>query len=176
MLDRHIVNLDKEKLPFREKIAFLLNGGCKSIFPISIIEDSDGIKGFYKISSYKKLSGFEQMSAGDVLTVLEKTIDAIDECIQYLIFPEEFVIDTDTVYTDSSFKNVKFTYVPSKEDATESRKILKFIDELKDITTESGKLYLNMTGELFAVENLSRTNIRAMLMQMKREINICHIV
>ena len=50
MLDRHIVNLDKEKLPFREKIAFLLNGGCKSIFPISIIEDSDGIKGFYKIS------------------------------------------------------------------------------------------------------------------------------
>ena len=175
MLDKQVVRLERDKLSFKDQLDFLACGGCKGIFPVSITEDEEGIKGYYKTMGFRKLSSFEEVSAADVLTLLEKTMEAVEECGQYLIFPEEFVISTDTAYVDGRFKEVKFTYLPSTRGKGWNTKLIAFIEELKQITTDNGKLYLDMVRELFSIESLSRTKIKAALLKLRHEIKVCSI-
>ncbi len=100
----------------------------------------------------------------------------MEECGQYLIFPEEFVINAETAYVDSRFEKVRFTYMPSiRQDSLET-KMLDYIEELKSITTENGRLYLNMAAELFSTEDISNKKIKAVLLKLRQEINLCNIM
>jgi len=176
MVNEQIVRFDREKICFESKLDFLVSGGCKGIFPVSIIEDEEGIRGFYKTFGYKKLSCLENIGAAEILTLLEKTVDAVEECEQYLIFPEEFIISTETAYVDSRFQRIKFTYIPSRREESRNIKLLNFIGELKKLTTDNGRLYLNMAEELFSVENLSRGKIKALFLRLREEIKLCDIM
>ena len=176
MIEKKMILIDEERLGFEEKLETLLNGGCKGIFPVSIIKDDEGLKGFYYTTGYIPLSVIEEASAFQILTLLEKTMEAIEMCKQYLIFPDEFVISTETVYTTKDYNEVKFTYIPEKIKNSASCKLIEFVKELKELTTENGKLYLNMLEEMIAVENLSFRGIKNMIIQLKREINICDII
>ena len=89
MLDKQVIRFESGKIPYKRKLDYLVCGGCKGIFPVSIVEDEDGIKGFYKTFGYKKISCLGEVGAAGILKLLEKTMDAVEECGQYLIFPEE---------------------------------------------------------------------------------------
>ena len=161
MLDKQVIRFESGKIPYKRKLDYLVCGGCKGIFPVSIVEDEDGIKGFYKTFGYKKISCLGEVGAAGILKLLEKTMDAVEECGQYLIFPEEFVINT---------------YMPSiRQDSLET-KMLDYIEELKSITTENGRLYLNMAAELFSTEDISNKKIKAVLLKLRQEINLCNIM
>lgn len=176
MIEKKMIIIDEERLGFEEKLETLLNGGCKGIFPISIIKDDEGLKGFYYTTGYSPLAVLEDVTALQVLTLLEKTMEAIEECRQYLIFPDEFVISTETVYASKDLQNVKFTYIPEESDESIGKKLKAFIGELKRITTENGILYLNMMEEIITMESLSLRGIKKLITQLKREINICDII
>lgn len=163
-------------MAYKEKMDILTDGGCKGIFPISIIKEAQQVRGFYVTSGYKRLSEFNNLSAEKILTVVEKTVSAMEECNQYLIFPEEFIITLDTAYIKNNFERIKFTYVPDKSKSGVSKKLSGFVSQLKNITTESGRLYLDMLEQLFSTENLSTLKIKALIAQLKREVNLCHIV
>ena len=79
----------------------------------------------------------------------------MEECNQYLIFPEEFIMDMNTVYIKEDFENIKFTYVPDKNKTGAKKKLATFINDLKRSTTENGRLYLDMLVQMFDTENLS---------------------
>ena len=176
MLDKQVIRFESGKIPYKRKLDYLVCGGCKGIFPVSIVEDEDGIKGFYKTFGYKKISCLGEVGAAGILKLLEKTMDAVEEYGQYLIFPEEFVINTETAYVDSRFEKVRFTYMPSiRQDSLET-KMLDYIEELKSITTENGRLYLNMAAELFSTEDISNKKIKAVLLKLRQEINLCNIM
>ncbi len=176
MLDKQVVRLDRSKLSFEGQMDFLTCGGCGGLFPVSITEDASGIRGYYKTSGFRKLSSLGEVGASDVLLLLEKTIEAVEECGRYLIFPEEFVISTETAYVDGRFRKVKFTYVPSSGEKDLNVKLGGFIEELKQITTDNGKLYLNMLRELISVRNLNRMKIKAAMLKLRYEIKMCNIL
>lgn len=175
MLDKQVVRLEREKLPFEGKLDFLTCGGCGGIFPVSITEDEEGIKGFYKTSGFKRLSDLEEVGAAEVLTLLEKTIDAVEECGQYLIFPEEFVISSDTAYVDEKFRRIKFVYVPCHGEKSCGDKLIDFMEELKKITTDNGRLYLDMAKDLLSSGYVGSMRIRTAVLRLKHEIKICGI-
>jgi len=176
MIEKKMIMIDEERLGFEEKLDILLNGGCKGIFPISIIKDDEGLKGFYYTSGYIPLALMDGISALEVLTLLEKTMEAIEACKQYLIFPDEFEISTETTYTSKDYEEVKFTYIPTEKESSASKKLALFVNQLKKITTENGALYLNMLEEMISLENLSFRGIKNMIIQLKQEIKICDIV
>lgn len=176
MYDKVMIKFKEEQLVYKEKMDVLTGGVCKGIFPISIIKNADQVTGFYVTSGYKRLSECDGLSAEKILTIMEKTVSAMEECNEYLIFPEEFVITLDTAYIKENFEKVKFTYIPDKNGTGASKKLMCFAKELKSITTESGKLYLDMLSQLFATENLSILKVKALIAQLIREVNLCHIV
>ncbi len=176
MFEKSMVLLDENEIGFQERIDLLLNGGCQGIFPISIIKDDEGVKGFYSTAGYKQLAKMDCVSAGEILTVVEKTIEALEECRQYLIFADEFCISTETAYMDKNFQRIKFTYIPSEAKKNFSQKMVIFLGELKDITTKNGRIYLEMLEEFLSIDNLNMIKFKAFLLQLKREINLCNIV
>lgn len=175
MLDRVMIKFKEEQLGYGEKMDLLTKGTCKGIFPISIIKNREGITGFYYTSGYKRLADCRSLEADKILTIVEKTVSAMEECNQYLIFPEEFVMDMNTVYIEENFKDIKFTYVPDKNKVGAEKKLCRLIKDLKRVTTENGRLYLDMLGQMFDTENLSAVKIRAFVLQLKREVKLCEI-
>lgn len=79
--------------------------------------------GYYSTSGYIRLSDLHELTVSGILTVAEETVAAIQECGQYLIFPEEYVINTDTVYIREDFKQIKFTYIPDRYSVSGQKKI-----------------------------------------------------
>lgn len=176
MTDSRRVELGRAQIPYRRKLDYLVDGGCKGIFPLSIAEDEHGFCGTYRTDGYRRLSQLEQVPAAEVLVLLEKTLDAIEACRQYLIFPEEYQISTQTAYVNSRFSEVRFAYLPAQEEAALAVKLTAFIAELGQITTENGRLYLRMAGELISTEELSRKKIKALLLRLREEIKLCDII
>ena len=176
MIEKKMIILDEDKLGFEEKLDILLNGDCKGVFPISIIKDDEGLKGLYYTSGFIPLNNLENVSTLQILTLLEKTIEAIEECKQYLIFPDEFVISTETAYVSKNYDEVRFTYIPTEKDSTAALKLALFVQQLKDVTTDNGILYLNMLEEMISLENLSFKGIKNMIIQLKREVKMCNII
>ncbi len=175
MYDKVLVKFKEENLGYGEKLEVLLQGRCEGIFPISIVKNKESITGFYSTSRYKRLSEFNKLTAGDVLTVVDKIASAIEECNQYLIFPEEYLLTLDTVYAKENFEKVKFTYIPDKNKTGVGKKMKLFLKDLKGVATENGSMYLDMLKEFFDKENLSPSKIKNIVMQLKREVNLCDI-
>ncbi len=162
-------------LAYEDKLDVLSNNVCKSILPLSITRNSDIVNVYYDISGYKCLAKYNEISAENILTVLENTVKAIEECSRYLFFPEEFVINLDTTYIDIRFMKVKFTYVPDKDDISLAKKLAYFTNELRKITTDNGKVFLEMLSHIFSTENVSMQKLKLLIVKLKREIKENHI-
>ena len=148
------------------------SGGCKGILPLSIVRKKGGMIGYYSTSGYIRLSDLHELTVSGILTVAEETVAAIQECGQYLIFPEEYVINTDTVYIREDFKQIKFTYIPDRYSVSGRKKFSAFLEQLKDMTTENGRMYLDMLSQLSDTENLSLMKMKAFISRLKREAGI----
>lgn len=176
MYDRVIVKFKEEDLMYRGEMDVLTEGVCEGILPISIVKKDKEVTGFYITTGYRRLACMHDVSAYQALTVMEKTIEAMEECRRYLIFPEEFIISPDTAYIDGNFEKVKFTYVPDKSSAGARKKLIRFTQDLKMHTTVNGKLYLEMLCQLLSAENLNVLMINNFINRLKREVIMCRIV
>lgn len=176
MLDKIKVAFDEKSLGYREKADMMAAGVCKGIFPLSLIKTGEKIIGFYQVKGYKRLSECKKLNAEEVLTVVEKTIAALQECESHLIFAEEILLSRDTVYIREDFNDIRFTYFPDKTKIGARRKLTLFIAELKDMTTDNGCLYLDMLGEMIAIENADIAKIKMFICRLKKEVRLCGAV
>ena len=172
MFDKVKVLFKEEDLGYKKKTEVLTGGGCKGILPLSIVRKKGGMIGYYSTSGYIRLSDLHELTVSGILTVAEETVAAIQECGQYLIFPEEYVINTDTVYIREDFKQIKFTYIPDRYSVSGRKKLSAFLEQLKDMTTENGRMYLDMLSQLSDTENLSLMKMKAFISRLKREAGI----
>lgn len=164
-----MVRLGKKENLMDERYNILTESVCKSIFPISIICSNEQIIGYYKTGEYRRISDYNELTAESILTFIEIFLLAIEECNQYLIFPDEYVINSNTVYVDRNFKNVKITYVPDRRRLKTSIKLKFFVNELKRITSSSDIMYLNMLEELLGTDSISYLKIRYFVTKLRHE-------
>lgn len=174
MNSKSILPMGKSEDFYKEKVDVIAAGTCKSIVPVSIAYRGDNLIGYYNIDGFKRISHYSQLTAESILTFLELFFFAMEDCQQFLIFPEEYVINTNTVYVDDSFKTVKFTYISDKDNHGTRTKVKYFINELGKLTTTEGKTYLNMLKELVDVENISYRKIRMFIEKLKHDAKKCH--
>ena len=154
---------------YKEKIQLLTENVCKNIFPISLLHRDNLITGYYNTSGYKRLSSCNQLTAVRLLEIIEKIILAIEECCQYLIFPEEYIINTNTIYVDEKYESIKFTYIYDKNYENVKNKFCRLLNSLKEITTEDGKIYLDALMEISSVENVSYRKLRLLVSKLSQE-------
>lgn len=169
MNNKVIVRLMEDELMYEEKTRILTENICKTIFPISILHRDNLITGYYNTSGYKKLSSCNQLTAAILLEIIEKIILAIEECCQYLIFPEEYVINTNTIYVDERYETIKITYIADKNYENVKNKFHRLLNSMKELTTEDGRTYLDMLMEISSVENVSYRKLRLLVSNLSQE-------
>ena len=169
MNNKVIVRLMEDGLMYEEKTKILTENICKTIFPVSILYKDDSVTGYYNTSGYKRLSSCNQLTAVCLLEIIEKIIIAIEECCQYLIFPEEYVINTNTIYVDERYKNIKITYIADKNYENVKNKFHRLLNSMKELTTEDGRTYLDMLMEISSVENVSYRKLRLLVSNLSQE-------
>lgn len=174
MNNKIIVRFTEEQLMYEEKLNILTGATCKSIFPVSIIHKDKLITGYYCTSGYKRLSACSELTAECILSLMEKIITATEDCCQYLIFPEEYVINTNTTYVDFRYSSIKFTYVPDKDKISFTKKFKLLLKDLREITTDEGRLYLDMFSQLCDVENLSFSKVKLFIYKINQKNSRYH--
>ena len=150
-MDRIVVRMKESDYLYEEKLDIIKGGICPSIFQFSIMRSDSVIMGYYKTSGYRKLGDYSELTAKSIFIALEKVFQAIEECIQFLIFPEEFALNINTIYIDERFTHVKFLYIP--DDRCKYKKRMEILlAELSSITTEEGNVYLDMLSKIIKEE------------------------
>ena len=83
------------------------------------------------------------------------------------------IININTIYIDSKFKIVKFSYIPDNHKVSIDKKLILLIEELKKITTDEGACYLNKLSLLIRSKEISYLRLKYFLNKLLQEINNC---
>ena len=169
-MDKIVVRLKSSEYLYDEKIEILKEGMCSSIFSISIIRQDSAITGYCNTSGYRRLGTYSELTAKALFIALEKIFEAIQQCTQFLIFPEEMVLNIDNIYIDERFSRVKFVYRQDYKCKYE-KKLKILLAELNNITTEEGRLYLDIFRKEVLGRNLSYLKTKYVISQILGKIN-----
>lgn len=161
---------------YQEKIDVLLSGNCKSIFPVNLMNKNEGIIGYYDTLGYKSISKFTDLTAKSALVIAEKVILAMEDCYQYLFFPDEYVLNTNTTFIDHNYNTVKLIYIPDIRSENLSKKYQGFLRNLKEITNENGKKYLDKLIGDCSSESVSINKIKLLNSRLIDEVERYHLL
>ena len=170
MNNKMIVRFFEEDLEYEEKIDMLMEGACKRIFPISVKHNGKLITAYYNTAGYKPLSLLSELTLKSILNVLENVLLAVEECSEYLIFPEEYIMNTNTIYIDDKIDYIKYLYIPDRDKEKFQSKFIRLLNDLKALATENGKVYLDMLIDISSVDKISYRKLRLLISKYSQEV------
>lgn len=169
------VDLKKEEDFYSLRLDMLTSGACKAILPMNVIKEKNFMRGIYDTSGYCRLADLHQIDAASVLTIVERVLELLDQCREYLIFSDEIVLAPETLYVSEDFHTVRLTYIPEKQNHSEKTKLGYLLSRLERQTTENGKMYLETVSRLLSCGNLRTERVISFLEELKQEIRLCEI-
>ena len=161
---------------YEEQRKILLIGKCNSIFPLTILYRDEGITGYYETSGYMRISELKNLTAKTSLILAEKIIMVIEECYQYLFFPEEYVININTIYVDFDYNIVRLVYIPDYRKENLVSKYIEILRCLKIATIDSEQKYLEMLIDKVSTGSISINKTRLLIYKIMQEENMNNLI
>ena len=81
------VNFNQGVLDFPKRKEILLIGRCQAIMPLNLAGEGSAAFGIYNTLGYRRISSGDIFTAWEVIQIAEKTLECIEICRDYLIFP-----------------------------------------------------------------------------------------
>ncbi len=169
------IDLKKEENLYSQRLDMLISGACKAVLPMNVIKGESYMKGIYDISGCCRLADLRQISADSVLTIVERVLELLDQCREYLVFEDEIVLTPETLYVSEDYNTVRLTYIPEKREHSEKNKMEYLLSCLKKQTTANGRMYLETVSRLLECGNLKTERVIGFLEELKQEIQLCEI-
>ena len=169
------IRLKNGTVDYAQKTETLLAGSCDAFFPMSIIRDKKNTRGIFDTSGFHKLADLEGLSASQVLSLAEDVLLLIEKCEDYLFFPEEYILSAETVYINEESKKLKLIYIPNERKASFFKSLAYFFHQMKSVTTENGRVYLDTLSALLSSGNLRTERVIGFIEKLKQEIYLCGI-
>ena len=169
------VRLTESRSFFPWKKEVLLSGSCRGVLPMGIIEKEDIIWGLFNTEGFVRISDLTELTAGDILTVAERTLECVEACRDCLIFPGEYVLSADTLYISDDFREARIAYIPEKRYTSQEGALSCFIYSLKRHTTENGRTYLDTLGSMLEIQGVKIYRVISFIEELKEEIKLCGI-
>lgn len=164
---------DSGLFPWKKNV--LLSGGCRGVLPFGIIETGEETRGFYRTEGFVRLSELAEIKADEILTVSERVLECVEICRDCLIFPGEYVLSTDTIYVTSDFREARIAYIPLKRYVSEEGALSSLIYNMRRLTTENGRTYLDTLGAMLECSHLKLRKVIGFIEELKEEIRLCGI-
>lgn len=165
---------NEELFPWKREV--LLSGGCRGILPLGVIESGGEVFGYYRTEGFVRLSAMVNVSAGEILTIVERVLECIEICRDCLVFPGEYVLSVDTVYVTEDLREARLAYIPLKRYVSEEGAVSSLIYAMKGFTTENGATYLETLGAMLECSSLKLRHVIGFIEELKEEIRLCAIL
>ncbi len=169
------VKLNKDVLPFIEREEILLSGICPYILPINKLKTDEGEFFVYSTENYIPLSELENLRALEGIKILENMIDMVASLEDYLLNLEGSIISVDNIFVSENLNDMKIAYIPIKSEESIKEILKSFIHQLKRITTESGKNYMEKILIELEKRKYNRRLLKNYILILKQEINLYEV-
>ena len=104
------------------------------MIPVSFVDYGDVYSATYDYSGFTSIANAAMpLGVRDVLDCLESIVIAYRKAHTYLLFPDRFTLNSDTVYVNPEKREIRLLFLPPEEDITSSEELLKFIVQLKEM-------------------------------------------
>lgn len=173
------VRIRTENLPWKGRLKAVEDGSCSGIFKGGFIKKKDNVWIEYNTEGYKSISSSAGKSRDrktlDYLTVLKLAraiVLNIGRCENKMFFPEQMVLNLDTVYCSADLEDVKFIYIPFKPLESRCASICSVIKQLGRVTDSIGKEYLEIIIGIIKEENFKTETLTAIIDELMAEASV----
>ncbi len=170
MLEKRIINLRSAAFADSYIREILLNGSCDEILPFSLLQAETYCFGVYHTAGYLRLRHMERMNAEQILLLAEKILRLIDGCRDCLLFPEDYVLNPDTLYVRRDLSEIRLAYLPMRGKGNVRKSLQYLLAELKPLVTGNGVQSLKFLERLLEREDRRTNQLIGCLEERRREI------
>ena len=168
------IELKKDGMGFYQRRKVLLEGRCPAFLPLSIASGRDSKRALIRTGGYFKLSLFKNAGTCTCIDLITLVMYKIEIAKDYMIYPEEYILNPETIYVSEDLVDVKFAFAPADdcEDFGECAVLLSIIVSFMEIGNEDAKTYLGELYNQIKLRKLSNGRMIAIMQDMKREARI----
>ncbi len=176
------VRFDSDSLSYPRVKDVILSGNCRRILPASLMNyRKKGKPVFvYNKEGYKVLSSYREMAVAETLGTLEEILDMIKDCKNFFLVTGEYLLSLDCIYISEDKKKtkdyMKLAYIPRKKGEEERNPLNTLIHQMRKITTENGRSYLERLCEYMERGSYTPEKLKMYIEELKREIYMLDIV
>ena len=152
----------KNLKPYEEKV--IASGLCDFSLPAAFVTVNDEKQAIYDSSGYTRLDEMEFENIDEMLELLEKAMANLKKAGEFLIDPNQIVLNDKTVFLDRKRRDVKFAYIPSRVQRP-MQNVIELTNYLEHIAQPMYKQVLGnlsnsiRAGHLSLKESASRTSV-----------------
>ena len=157
----------KKIRPFEEKV--LTSGLCDFSRPANFVM-ADGVKStVYDSSGYTCLDDMIFKDIDNILELLGKTLMNLDKAGEFLIDPDHIVLDGKTVFQNLKKRDVKFAFVPLREQKHRDN-VINIMDYLESRADQDGREIISKLRKYIIGRNLSLRDAAKHISLIRKEL------
>ena len=150
----------------------MLSGRIKAVLPMSSVDEGERILGIY--STEDKLCISEgRFSSVNILELTGRILKMTEELTDILIYPDEIVFSIKVIFIDTVLRITRICVIPqNKKEIGPKESVSYLLEEIKELTDERGKAYMDIVTDRFRKGNLSIDRMMGLIEELKREAGV----
>lgn len=165
------IELIYEKTELKNYIVEILQAEEAAFFlPVSFIEKENKTECVHKTEGFYPLRLMKEISIGDALEFVILFAAGIRDGERHYIFPEDYEINSNLIYTDEFLEKIKICFVPVNEGTGAKGKILEFLYFLENRVNEDYTGYIFQLEKYMGQGSCEYMTIESFVSSLKREI------
>lgn len=147
----------------------MLSGRIKAVLPMSVIHEGERTLGIYSTEGMICISE-GRFSAANILELTERIIVMAEDLKDILIDPNEIVFTKEVIFIDPFVRMTRICVIPHKKDPERPEENVSYLlEEIKELTDERGKAYLDIVIGRYRRSDLSKDRLLGLIEELKRE-------
>ena len=147
----------------------MLSGRINAILPMSSVEEEGRTLAVYSIED-KICVAEGSFSPANVLELTGRIIKMLEELEDILIRPEDIVLSAKVIFIDPEIRKTRICVIPVKSEIRNSKENVSYLlEELKELTDDRGKAYLDIFIKKYNSTNLKVDRQMAFIEELKKE-------
>lgn len=147
----------------------MLSGRIKAVLPMSSVEEGGRTVGVYSIENLISVSE-GSFSPSNVLELTGRILKMIEELENILIRPKDIILSLDNIFIDPEIRMTRICLIPKKSETESSKESVSYLlEELKELTNERGRAYLDIFIKRYISTNLNVERQLAFIEELKKE-------
>ena len=144
-------------------------------FPAGFMAEKESTTAIFQVDGYRPLSHIHRLATEDVFQMFYQLILEMENNEKHYLFPENYLINEETIYFNPLANRVKMIFLPNEEMVSGKEQLLHLTCFCKTLISEEGQGYLDGWAEELKTGDLSYRSAIHRCELLQQEIYVCDI-